>query len=56
MQATHELSLKVPIVIRLTGTNEGEALEILTKAGFSALTDMDEAVKQAVARAKGTAA
>jgi len=56
VQATHELSLKVPIVIRLTGTNEGEAMEILTKAGFSALTDMDEAVKQAVALAKGKAA
>ncbi len=56
VQATHELSLKVPIVIRLTGTNEGEAMEILTKAGFSALTDMDEAVKEAVALAKGKAA
>ncbi len=56
VQATHELSLKVPIVIRLTGTNEGEAMEILTKAGFSSLTDMDEAVKQAVALAKGKAA
>jgi len=56
VQATHELSLKVPIVIRLTGTNEGEAMEILTKAGFSALTDMDEAVKQAVTLAKGKAA
>ncbi len=56
VQATQELSLKVPIVIRLTGTNEGEAMEILTKAGFSSLTDMDEAVKQAVALAKGTAA
>jgi succinyl-CoA synthetase beta subunit len=56
VQATRELSLKVPLVIRLTGTNEREAMEILTKAGFSALTDMDEAVKQAVAQAKGTAA
>jgi len=56
VQATHELSLKVPIVIRLTGTNEGAAMEILTKAGFSSLTDMDAAVKQAVALAKGKAA
>ena len=55
VQATRELSLKVPLVIRLTGTNEREAMEILTKAGFSALTDMDEAVKQAVAKAKGKA-
>ncbi len=48
VQATREISLKVPIVIRLTGTNEREAMEILTKAGYSALTDMDEAVKKAV--------
>ena len=56
VQATRELSLKVPLVLRLTGTNEQEAMEILTKAGFSALTDMDQAVKQAVAKAKGKAA
>ena len=36
-------------MIRLTGTNEREAVAILTKAGFSALTDMDDAVKRAVA-------
>ena len=56
VQATREFPLKVPMVIRLTGTNEALAVEILTKAGFSALTDMDQAVKQAVARAKGKAA
>jgi succinyl-CoA synthetase beta subunit len=51
VQATTQFPLKVPIVIRLTGTNEQEAMRILTAAGFSALTDMDEAVKQAVAAA-----
>ena len=56
VQATKEFPLKVPIVIRLTGTNEREGIEILKKAGFSALSDMDEAVKQAVAAAKGKAA
>jgi succinyl-CoA synthetase beta subunit len=56
VQATQEFALKVPMVIRLTGTNEREAMEILTKAGFSGLTDMDEAVKQAVVLAKGKAA
>jgi succinyl-CoA synthetase beta subunit len=55
VQATQEFPLKVPIVIRLTGTNEREAMDILTKAHFSALTDMDDAVKQAVAKAKGAA-
>jgi len=56
VQATREFALKVPIVIRLTGTNEQLGVEILRKAGFSALTDMDEAVKQAVALLKGRAA
>jgi succinyl-CoA synthetase beta subunit len=55
VQATQQFPLKVPIVIRLTGTNEREGIEILRKAGFSALGDMDEAVKQAVAKAKGAA-
>jgi succinyl-CoA synthetase beta subunit len=55
VQATREFPLKVPIVIRLTGTNEREGIEILKRAGFTALSDMDEAVKQAVAKAKGKA-
>jgi succinyl-CoA synthetase beta subunit len=49
VQATQEFPLKVPIVIRLTGTNEKEGIAILARAGFKALSDMDEAVKQAVA-------
>jgi succinyl-CoA synthetase beta subunit len=52
VQATRQFPVTVPLVIRLTGTNEALAIEILTKAGFSALTDMDEAVKQAVAKAR----
>ena len=56
VEATRLLPLKVPMVIRLTGTNEREAIVILTRAGYTALTDMDEAVKQAVARARGKAA
>ena len=56
VQATRELSLKVPMVLRLTGTNQELAIDILTKAGFTALTDMDDAVKQAVALAKGKGA
>jgi succinyl-CoA synthetase beta subunit len=45
--------LKVPLVIRLTGTNEEIALQILKQHGLSAMTDMDEAVKKAVALATG---
>jgi len=56
VQATSAFPLTVPMVIRLTGTNEKEAMEILTKAGYSAGTDMDDAVKAAVAQAKGRAA
>ncbi|MDE3128734.1 MAG: ADP-forming succinate--CoA ligase subunit beta [Gemmatimonadota bacterium] len=51
--ATRANPLKVPIVIRLTGTNEDIAVKILKENGFSASADMDEAVKQAVALAKG---
>ena len=53
VQATKAFPLKVPIVIRLTGTNEKEGIAILERAGFAALSDMDDAVKQAVAKAKG---
>ena len=56
VQATQAFPLKVPIVIRLTGTNEKEGIGILERAGFAALSDMDEAVKQAVAKAKGKVA
>jgi succinyl-CoA synthetase beta subunit len=52
VQATRQFPVTVPLVIRLTGTNEALAMEILTKAGFAALTDMDEAVKRAVAKAR----
>jgi succinyl-CoA synthetase beta subunit len=51
--ATKQNPLKVPIVIRLTGTNEEIAVKILEKNGFTAMTDMDEAVKRAVALATG---
>jgi succinyl-CoA synthetase beta subunit len=51
--ATKANPLKIPIVIRLTGTNEEIAMKILTENGFSASSDMDEAVEKAVALAKG---
>jgi succinyl-CoA synthetase beta subunit len=53
--ATKQIDIKVPIVIRLTGTNEEIAVKILAEAGFTAMTDMDEAVQRAVALAKGEA-
>jgi succinyl-CoA synthetase beta subunit len=51
--ATRSNPLTVPIVIRLTGTNEEIAVRILRENSFSAMTDMDEAVQRAVALAKG---
>ncbi|MGI9141546.1 MAG: ADP-forming succinate--CoA ligase subunit beta [Gemmatimonadaceae bacterium] len=51
--ATKNSPLKVPIVIRLTGTNEEIAVKILEENGFTALTDMDEAVQRAVQLATG---
>ena len=51
--ATKQSPLKVPIVIRLTGTNEEIAVKILKENGFSAMTDMDDAVRRAVDLARG---
>ena len=53
--ALKEIKVDLPIVIRLTGTNEEVALEILKGAGIEALTDMDEAVQQAVKLAQEAA-
>jgi succinyl-CoA synthetase beta subunit len=55
VSASKEITIDVPIVIRLTGTNEEEAVKILEAAGFDALTDMDEAVQQAVKLAQEAA-
>jgi succinyl-CoA synthetase beta subunit len=48
VEATRRIEIKVPLVIRLTGTNEKLAVEILEKAGFSATTSMDDVVQKAV--------
>ena len=48
VEATKRIRIDVPLVIRLTGTNEKEALEILKNAGFSASTSMDDVVQRAV--------
>ncbi len=53
--AAGQIEIGIPIVIRLTGTNEEVAVEILKGAGFEALTDMDEAVKEAVKLAQEAA-
>jgi succinyl-CoA synthetase beta subunit len=48
IHAIENIDIELPIVIRLTGTNEDRALEILADAGLSAYTSMDEVVEKAV--------
>ena len=54
VEATRRIEVGLPIAIRLTGTNEDLAVDILKENGFEAMTDMDEVVKRAVALAAGT--
>jgi succinyl-CoA synthetase beta subunit len=44
---------KVPLVVRLTGTNEKEGREILAAAGMNPVETMDEGAKRAVEFARG---
>lgn len=53
--ALAQFPVQVPIVVRLTGTNEQQAVEILRGIGMTALSDMDEAVSQVVARVREAA-
>ena len=48
IEAIKNIDIELPIVIRLTGTNEDLALKILEDAGLSAYTSMDEVVEKAV--------
>jgi len=53
--ATRQFKVNLPIVIRLTGTNEAEAIRILEGVGMRALSDMDQAVEQVVKLAREAA-
>ncbi|MBU8870290.1 MAG: ADP-forming succinate--CoA ligase subunit beta [Gemmatimonadales bacterium] len=46
--ATEIMDIKVPIVVRLTGTNEEEGRALLSKTDLVPATTMDEAVKKAI--------
>uniref|UniRef100_A0A671MDP0 Succinate--CoA ligase [GDP-forming] subunit beta, mitochondrial n=1 Tax=Sinocyclocheilus anshuiensis TaxID=1608454 RepID=A0A671MDP0_9TELE len=50
-KACRELELKVPLVVRLEGTNVQEAKRILSESGLpiTSATDLDDAAKKAVA-------
>ncbi|MFN2383975.1 MAG: ADP-forming succinate--CoA ligase subunit beta [Gemmatimonadota bacterium] len=53
--ALERLEVGVPVVIRLTGTNEAEALRILEEVNLPATNSMDEVVQRAIALAEGAA-
>jgi len=53
VEATGRIDLDVPLVIRLTGTNEGLAKDILSEAGFDFASSMDDGVRKAVRMALG---
>ena len=53
VEALEQLEVDVPIVIRLTGTNEKEALEILASVDLPATNSMDEVVQKAIELARG---
>ena len=53
LTALDKMKLDVPLVIRLTGTNEELARQILAERGLTATTSMDEGVKAVIAAAKG---
>jgi succinyl-CoA synthetase beta subunit len=50
--AINELELELPIVVRLTGTNEEEAREILAEMSFHTAATMDEGVNKAIELAR----
>jgi succinyl-CoA synthetase beta subunit len=52
VQSLQSAPLAVPLVIRLTGTNEAAARRILADAGLSATTSMDEGVRAVIAQAQ----
>jgi succinyl-CoA synthetase beta subunit len=50
--ALKEFKPKVPIVVRLTGTNEDRARKILEEVNLSATSSMEEVVKRAIEKSK----
>jgi succinyl-CoA synthetase beta subunit len=48
LMAKKQIDIKVPVVIRLIGTNDKEGREILTGAGISAMENLTDAVKAVV--------
>ena len=56
LQATQQVEVNVPVIVRLDGTNAQEAAEILKNANIKNIipaTDLADGAKKAVAAAKG---
>jgi len=51
--AIKKFEIKIPIIIRLTGTRQKEGVELLVKAGYTAYEEMEPAIEAAVEAAKG---
>ncbi|MCD6531665.1 succinate--CoA ligase subunit beta, partial [bacterium] len=54
VQAIEEFKPSVPIIARLTGTNEQEGRKILEQANIPVFSSMDEVVKEAVKLAQSS--
>jgi succinyl-CoA synthetase beta subunit len=52
LTALKQIKMSVPLVIRLTGTNEAQAKEMLTQAGLTTFSSMRQAVTEAVKHTK----
>ena len=55
VEAAKEVSLKVPVVVRLEGTNVAQGKEILAKSGLTIISanDLADAAQKIVAAVKG---
>jgi succinyl-CoA synthetase beta subunit len=53
LKALHEVQTKVPMVVRLVGTNEEEGRRLLAEAHMITATSLADAAQKAVAAAKG---
>ncbi len=57
VQAVHDIGIKVPLVVRLAGTNEAEGRRIIADSGLPIISaeTLAEAAQKSVAAARGAA-
>ncbi|KUO52182.1 MAG: succinyl-CoA synthetase subunit beta [Desulfitibacter sp. BRH_c19] len=53
LKVKDQLEINVPVVIRLVGTNQKIALDLLQSAGIEAFSDMEQAAKTIVQKVRG---